>query len=246
MEEKIKFALENTQILVQPKKFLSTYESTTVQYYMLSTPFYIEFEGKSRDAETIVREGRVTWQKPKLITPNYIMRMEGFSNEAKQAFEIYAAENADIALMLYRLKFIKDYDRMDIVSSSIEQVKEKIEADIEKKQNPFCAIIKGVDEFWDVSLTKFIYELMASSAFYSHMPDFKRKSYVNISPSGTAVISRDSNGIPIMAKNEIENLFKLYEDGQADSRQLKEELDRWGLFDYYQDRFFNLFKKKRK
>lgn len=140
MEEKIKFAIENTEIIKQPKKFLSTYESTTIHYYILTVPFYLEFEGKSAEAETIIREGRITWQKPKLITPYYIIRMEGFSEEAKKAFRMLAGENADLALMLYRLKFIKDYDHMDIVSSSISDVIRKIDEDIEKRQDPFCAI----------------------------------------------------------------------------------------------------------
>ena len=43
MEEKIKFAIENTEIIKQPKKFLSTYESTTIHYYILTVPFYLEF-----------------------------------------------------------------------------------------------------------------------------------------------------------------------------------------------------------
>lgn len=242
MQEKIKFALENTEILAQPRELLSTYESTTVHYYMLSIPFYLEFEGKKPDAETVVREGRITWQKPRLITPGYIMRMEGFSEEARKALEMIAVENADIAMLLYNLKFVKDYDSMEIVSNSIEEIKRKIEADIEKKQNPFCAIIKGIDEFWDVSLTKFIYELMIKSAYYSNMPEYSRRSYLDISPSGHTVLSRDKSGIPVLAKNEIESLFKKYKKGLIDARTLKDEIDRWGLFEYYQDRFFNLFR----
>ena len=243
MEEKIRFAMENTEVLVQPRKFLSTYDSTTVHYYILTAPFYVEFEGRTSDSETVIREGRITWQKPKLITPYYILRMEGFSDEAKRAFQMIANENSDLAMMLYRLKFIKDYDHMDIVSGSIGEIRKKIEADIEKRQDPFCAVIKGIDEFWDISLTKFIYELMLNSAYYSQIPDFNKNSFINMGPSGFPVLSKDSNGIPVAAKKEIENLFGLYKKGEIDAKKLKEEIDSWGLFDYYQDRFFNLFKR---
>jgi len=245
MEEKIKFAIENTEIIKQPKKFLSTYESTTIHYYILTVPFYLEFEGKSAEAETIIREGRITWQKPKLITPYYIIRMEGFSEEAKKAFRMLAGENADLALMLYRLKFIKDYDHMDIVSSSISDVIRKIDEDIEKRQDPFCAIIKGVDEFWDVSLTKFIYDLAVNSAYFSQLPELNKNQLISLSTTGLPLLSKDSLGVPIAAKIEIENLFMLYEKGEIEANRLKEELDSWGLFEYYQDRFFNLFKKRR-
>jgi hypothetical protein len=243
MEDKIIYALENTEVIKQPKRLLSTFESTTLHYYILAIPFYLEFEGKSLESETVIREGRITWQKPKLITPSYILRMEGFSDEAKKAFEILACGNYDLALMLYRLKFVKDYDHMDIVSNSLQSVANKIDAEIEKRGDPFCAIIRGIDEFWDVSLSKFIYELAVDSAYFSQMPDLSKNRLIDINSTGLPVISKDAYGIPVSAKNEIENLFKLYEKGEIEASKLKEELDSWGLFNYYQDRFFNLFKK---
>ncbi|MCL4386160.1 MAG: hypothetical protein M1326_07590 [Cyanobacteria bacterium] len=243
MDDKIRFALENTEIIKQPKKFLATYESTTVHYYILAVPFYLEFEGKSLESETIIREGRITWQKPKLITPSYILRMEGFSDEAKKAFEILASGNYDIAFMLYRLKFVKDYDHMEIVSNSLQSVAKKIGEEIEKRQDPFCAIIKGVDEFWDVSLSRFIYELALNSAYFSQAPDLSENNMIGINPEGIPVISKDKYGIPVAARVEIENLFKLYEKGEIEASKLKEEIDNWGLFNLYQDRFFSMFKK---
>jgi hypothetical protein len=245
MDDKIKYALENTEILKAPKKYLSTFESTTVHYYMLTTPFYLEFEGRNSDSETIVREGRITWQKPKIITPYYLLRLEGFSEEAKKAFSILAGDNADIAMMLYKLKFIKEYDHMDIVANSVEEITRKIDAEIEKNANPFCAIIKGLDEFWDVSLTKFIYDLALKSAYFSNMPEMSANQLVNFDSSGFPVLSRDAYGIPVAAKNEIEKLFKLYENGDIEAKRLKEELDSWALFEHYQDRFFNMIKRKR-
>ena len=245
LDEKIKYAIENTEVLKKPKKLLSTYESTTVHYYILTVPFYLEFEGKKSDSETVVREGRITWQKPQLITPSYILRMEGFSDEAKKAFRLLAGENADLALMLYRLKFIKDHERMEIVSASVSEIFKKISENIDKNQDPFCAIIRGVDEFWDVSLAKFIYDLAINSAYFSQLPELSKNKLIDIDDSGLTFLSKDKLGIPIAAKIEIENLFNLYNKGEIEIKRLKDELDSWGLFEYYQDRFFNLFKKRR-
>jgi hypothetical protein len=244
MDKKIKYAIENTEVLKKPDKLLSTFESTTVHYYMLTIPFYIEFEGKVPESETIIREGKITWQKPKLITPYYILRMEGFSEEAKQAFQILTSDNADIAMMFYKLKFVKDYDRMEIVSNSIKEVSRKIKEDIKKRKDPFCTIIKGIDEYWDVSLMKFVYDLATSSAYLSQFPEMLRDNLLSVNASGYPVLSKDKNGIPFTAKKEIENLFRLYEKGEMEAVKLKEEIDSWGLFEYYQDRFFNLFKKR--
>ena len=64
-------------------------------------------------------------------------------------------------------------------------------------------------------------------------------------PSGYPVIVRDDYGVPVAAKKEIENLFKLYEKGEIEAKAVKEELDIWGLFEYYQDRFFAMLKKRK-
>jgi len=47
MDEKIKYVIEHTEIIKQPKKLLATFNSTTVNYYILTEPMYLEFEVKS-------------------------------------------------------------------------------------------------------------------------------------------------------------------------------------------------------
>ena len=90
----------------------------------------------------------------------------------------------------------------------LQEITRKIDAEIEKNANPFCAIIKGLDEFWDVSLTKFIYDLALKSAYFSNMPEMSANQLVNFDSSGFPVLSRDAYGIPVAAKNEIEKLFQ--------------------------------------
>lgn len=243
-DDKIKKVLEKTQILKRPKKLLSSFESTTVHYYILTVPMYLEFEGKSPDSETVIREGSITWMKPKLITPSYILRVEGFSEEAKKALEMLSRQDDDLALILYSLKLKKDYERMDIVSNSLAKVAKKLSSEIDERKDQFSAIIRGVDEFWDVSLSKFIQELILESAFFSQFPDLEKKSIISVSEFGYPVISRDKYGVPIAARIEIENLFKLFEKGEIEPSELRMELDRWGVFEEYQDRFFNFFRKK--
>lgn len=244
MEEKIKQVIKNTKTIKQPEKLLASFDSTTIHYYMLTVPMYLEFEGKNPDSETIIREGSITWQKPKVITPLYMLRVEGFSGEARKAFEMLAEEDADLAMILYGLKLSRDFEKMDIVSSSLSSVAKKISDNIERKKDSFSAIIKGVDEFWDVSLSKFIQEIVNKSAFYSQLPDLLKNSTVRVGNSGFPVITRDGMGNPIIAKNEIEILFKLFEKGEIEPADLKKELDRWGMFEQYQDKFFKYFKKR--
>lgn len=244
MEEKIKQVIDNTKIIKPPQKLLASFDSTTIHYYMLTVPMYLEFEGRSSDSETIIREGRITWQKPKVITPSYMLRVEGFSGEARKAFEMLAEEDTDLAMILYGLRLSKDFEKMDIVSNQLGLVAKNISNDIDKKKDPYSAIIKGVDEFWDVSLSKFIQEIVNKSAYYSQLPDLLGNSTVRVGSTGFPVVTRDQMGYPLIARNEIEILFKLFEKGEIEPEDLKQELDRWGMFEQYQDRFLKYFKKK--
>lgn len=242
-KDKIRNAIEKTEVLKQPKQLLSTFNSTTIHYYLLTVPFYLEFEGRSPESETIVREGKITWQTPKLITPSYILRIEGFSEEAKKAFEMLASEDDDLALILYSLRLIKESEKMEIVSCPLSTIAEKLANEIEEKKDLFSAIIKGIDEYWDVSLSKFIYELIVKSAYFSQFPDLLKKSVISVSREGFPIVRRDSYGVPVAARVEIENLFRLLEKGEIEPSKLKKELDRWGVFEEYQDRFFKFFKR---
>lgn len=246
LKQRILKAIEDTKILKEPKKLLSTYDSTTVEYYLLSKPFYLDFEGKNPDSETIIRQGKIVWKRPRLITPNYMLRLENFSDEARQALKMLSTENSELAFILYTLRLKKDSEKMDIVSSSLEDVRRNIEKEIESSKNDFSAIIKGDDEFWDVSLSKFINDIMVSSAGESQFPDLWKNKDINIDRSGFPVVNRDSDGIPLVAKKEIERLFLEFERGEIDPSVLKRELDRWGVFEHYQDRFFGYFKRRKR
>jgi len=244
IEEKIKYVIEKTVVLKPPKKLLASFDATTIHYYILTIPMYLDFEGRSEESETVVREGRIVCQKPKLITPSYMLRVEGFSGEARKAFEMLAEEDSDLAMILYGFKFRKDSERMDIVSSSLESVAKRISRDIDRRRDPYSAVIKGVDEFWDVSLSKFIQEMVDDSVHKSQVPDLVKDRSISVGRGGFPVVTRDSTGTPVIARKEIELLFKLFEKGEIEPVELKDELDRWEMFEQYQDRFFRYFRKQ--
>jgi len=51
----------------------------------------------------------------------------------------------------------------------------------------------------------------------------------------------DARGIPADVRIRIEKLFESARKGDIEPRELKDELDRWGVFHDYEDRFFALF-----
>lgn len=242
MDERIQYAFENSKILKWPKQLLSSYGSSEVHYHVLTEPVYKEFS--KNITETVVREGKVSWFRPQLLTPSYILRIEGFSDEARNALLALANEMPDLASILYRFHFKREVDSMNFVSGSLEAVADKISHDIDKRNDNLSTVIKGVGDLWDISLSKFILYMMTKSAHKSQFPELRKRGLVSTNQYGQQVVSRDNQGIPIVAKKEIESMFDMVKNGDMEPKELKRELDRWGLFDIYQDRFFDLFRRR--
>ena len=51
----------------------------------------------------------------------------------------------------------------------------------------------------------------------------------------------DEGGTTADTRKKIEGLFRKVSRGEMKAADLKDELDRWGLFGEYEDRFFSLF-----
>ncbi len=238
--ERILKALKETEILKFPDKLISTSKSTKLHYYMLSKFSEDDEDGPQR---TRIREGNIIWDKPKLLTPGYISRMEGFSLEARKAFQIVAGRTPDLAGLFYKMNYKKESLRSFNVSKSIESTYERLKSDIEAKGAILTAVIKGIDELWDVSLAKFIQQLIVKSAMNSQMPYYQNRGLMSKDESGNPVVTRNLEGLPIAASKEIEEMFARVKNGELDPSKLKKELDNWGVYKAYEDRFLNLFRK---
>ena len=83
-DDRIREAVLNTQIIRPPRQNLSTFGITNVYYYLVADAAFNEF---IKGQETVIREGRVIAERPKIVTPYYLSRVQGFSPEAKKYFE---------------------------------------------------------------------------------------------------------------------------------------------------------------
>ncbi len=230
IDKRLKQAVKHTQILRSPKQKLSTFGTTNIYYYLLTEPVYSEMV--SGLSETVIREGRVIAQKPRIVTPYYLTRLEGFSSDARRYFETLTKTYGPNAPGLF-YTYKNEPKELNIVSESLLIVAGKINAEIERRKDPLTCIIKGEDELWDVSLMKFIFEMTRGS-----LED-------NILQLGSrGLLDIDAAGIPAQARLGIEELFSKVSNGEIEPGELKGELDRWNLFEEYEDRFYAIFKKK--
>ena len=155
-DEKIKYAIQHTEILRAPKQSLSTFGNTNIYYYLVTEPSYAELV--KNGTETVVREGRVIAERPRIVTPYYLSRLEGFSSEARRYFEALIKAHGSSAPGLF-YTYRNEPKELNIVSDSLLSVVNKLNEEIDKRGDRLTSIIRGEDEFWDVSLMKFIYEM---------------------------------------------------------------------------------------
>jgi hypothetical protein len=180
---------------------------------------------------SVVRDGKVIAERPKIVTPAYLVNVEGFSEQAKRYISMMAQEHPYESGIFYRYKNAPG--GMNVVSEPIKQVIDKLSSQLEEQHNPLSTIIKGVEELWDVSLLMFIYELTTKSV-RTNMAEFDRRGFLDT----------DTSGVPQGARDYIEELFEQVSHNLSRAPELVIELNRWGLFPEYQDRFLALFRRR--
>jgi len=220
-DEKIKNALQQTELIRAPKRELDTFGSSVIDYYVVT-----ELVGNL----SVVRDGKVFAERPKIVTPAYLVNVEGFSEQAKKYISMMARERPYESGIFYKYK--NEPGGMNVISEPVKQVIDNLSSRVEEQQNPLSTIIKGVEELWDVSLLMFIYELTSKSV-RTNMAEFNRRG----------LLDTDASGVPEGARDYIEELFERASRNLSRAPELVVELNRWGLFPEYQDRFFALFRR---
>ena len=229
--ERIEYAARHSEILRHPRQHLATFGITNVYYYLVTEPTYSELEDSAN--ETVIREGRVIAERPKIVTPYYLTNLEGFSYDARQYFDmLLRMHGPNTPGLFYTYK--NEPKGLNIVSDNWPVVVDRLNAEIDKKGDPLASIIKGQDDLWDVSLLKFIYEITNRS-----IPS-------NIAQLGSrGLLGMSHGGIPVGARQKIEEMFQQVALGEIKAYELERELNRWGVFEEYQDRFFALVRGRK-
>ena len=222
LDDRIKYAMEHTELIRAPQQELATFGSSVIDYYVVT-----ELVGNV----SVVRDGKVIAERPRIVTPIYLVNVEGFSEKARKYISMMARENPYESGIFYRYK--NEPKGMNVVSEPIKQVISKLSSQIEEQHKSLSTIIKGVEELWDVSLLMFIYELTNRSV-RTNMAEFNRRGFLDT----------DASGVPQGARDYIEELFEKVSHNLSRAPELVVELSRWNLFPEYQDRFFGLFRRK--
>lgn len=222
MDDRIRYALEHTEMIRPPQRELATFGDSIIDYWVVT---------ELVENVSVVRDGKVVAERPKIVTPAYLINVEGFSERARRYINMLARDYPDEPGVFYRYK--NEPRGMNVISEPVGQVISNLNAELEEQHNPLSAIIKGVEELWDVSLLMFIFELTRSS-INANVAELHRRGLLGV----------DSAGVPQDARNHIEELFEQVSKDLSQAPRLVTELNRWHLFPEYQDRFFALFRRR--
>ncbi len=229
IDPKFNSVLERTRVVRPPRQALETFGVTNVRYHLVTEPVYRDLD-PAPDHETVVRYGMVRAERPQVVTPHFLLQADSFSDGARQFLEeLSKIQGPDSPGVLYSYK--NEPGGMDIVSGKLMDVANRIARELDENNRALEAVIVGVDELWDVSLMKFIYELTHSSA------------RTNVSQLRSAGMLEMDQGIPNDARRRIERMIEAAGQGRLDPAQVMNEMKRWDLVDEYEDRFFGLFRR---
>ena len=224
------YAIRNTVVVRPPRQMLATFGATSVKYYLVTEPAYREIEPQAQD-DVVIREGVVKAERPRVVTPHYLMQHEGFGDHAREYLRRLAGERgSDTPGLLYAYK--NEDMHTNIASGGMRQVTGRLRQLLDREGRGLEAVIQGIDELWDVSLMKFIFDLTSASV-RSNVAEMNARGLLDM-----------EDGAPRDARERIEHLLAEAGQGNAAPSDAHRELERWGLFDQYQDRFLSIFKKR--
>ncbi len=225
MNEEFLKVMMNTEVVRLPRQDLATFGTTVVTYNVITRPLYEAIDTDKQRDEAVLRRGTVKAERPQIVTPGYLSRSAGFGAEAEEfLLDLIKRGHAEDPGLLY--SYSNDPAGMEIVGARPEVLAERISAEIERESRAREAVILGVDELWDVSLMKFIFDLTNRSA-----------------PGNVADLMSNGrfdtdNGIPADARMRIDGLLRQMQRGEVEPEAVHRELEAWQVFEQYEDVFF--------
>ena len=218
------YAVNNTEIVLMPKRHLETFGTTILRYHLVSALMDVTDQVR-------IREGRMHANQPQIITPEAYAQtlLEGFGEEATKYAE-WLTKHDEIRILQYGYKLRQESFSEHVVTGDIKTIVERVEKEVKDKGDPLSTVVLGVDDPWDVCLVKLFYEVMRESA-KTNITELQSRHMLDTAED------RQSR-----KRAEIENEFLLASRDSSRINTLGKKLQDAGWFSEYEDRFFALVK----
>jgi hypothetical protein len=217
------YAIANTEVVIPPRQRLETFGNTVINYHLLAEKMDVVNEIR-------VREGRIHAERPQVLTPSYFERMmlEGFGQEAQGYLDWLKSHFPDTTFLKYGFRFRKEESQETIIHETLETATARVRDHVTGLNEPLVAVIKGVDDAWEVCLLKFMSDTIRQS-IPENVKDLKKRRMLE-----------EIGGIPTMVREEIERDFEQAGSSRERVKALGDKLCQYGIFENYEDRFYEL------
>jgi hypothetical protein len=215
--------IRQTRMIRAPKKLLSTFGATRVEYHLVSP--VDDLPNKSR-----LREGFVEAQRPQILTPDALQeRFEDFGEDSSKFSQYLDMEFQDL-LRALEYKFFNKGFKSRVITQEPHAAACNIRDDLDRRDVARSAVIECPDAGWTLALMRFTLEEAARS-FGTNVRDLDQHGLFN--PGSNTARARE---------NEIERLFGEASGSESARQLLGSKLREYDLFEDYEDRFLALYK----
>lgn len=223
--EDIWYAARSTRIVYMPPKLLETFGESCVHYLVVS-------EDMDRPGKLNLRSGIVTAERPRIVTPAYFRQraVENFNEDAQKYFDEILSKEVNARFLEYGLRFGKKDFQVETVSGNSMEIAEQAAADAQDTLEKLQGVIIGPDDAWEVSLMHFI-TLLVQRSLPFHARDIANRGLFEL-----------DGGVPRAVIQDIERDF-IACDTLENARNLGAKLRDFGLFEKYEDRFYELYRR---
>jgi hypothetical protein len=223
--EDIWYAAKTTQIVYMLPKLLETFGESRINYTVVSE----DLDAVNR---VRLRSGIVTAERPKIITPGYFVNqaVENFGADARRYFDEVMSRSENARFLQYGLHFRKQEFNMQQVSGQVREIAEQAARDAQDSPDQLCGVLAADDDTWEISLLYFITRLVDRSV-PRHAREMAGRGLFDLQGS----LPR---GIAMELEAEMEKCSTL-----AEARNLGAKLRDYGVFEEYEDRFYQLYRR---
>lgn len=168
-DDDIQYALETTRVLMEPDRRIDTFGSTSFQFFLIT-------ELMDSVDEVRVRRGNIEAERPLIVSSESFnkLQFEGFGEQAEVFSNWLKRQDGAVSMLKYGFNFKKSDVKEDLIHERMEDVCEKVMDEVMAANNPLNAVIRGVDDTWEISLLRFTMEMIQKSHGIN-LFDFKRR-----------------------------------------------------------------------
>ncbi len=166
----ISYAMQHTKVLYAPDRRIDTFGDTRFNFRVVT-------ELQDEVGVCRVRSGWIEAARPRILRPVDMcdIEMDGFTSGASLFFDWMKEQGIPMPpLFKYGFRFSRSLVQEEQVHDDLMSVSDRLVRDALESGDPLRAVVSGVDNMWEISLLRFMIEMIQQSHEINEF-DFRRR-----------------------------------------------------------------------